>query len=143
ARHSWARARRLEPHPGRQLCGEGAARDGGRRALVRRPSGARRAAPGHRHHAGRARHLARRDGDGLEPRACARSPRAQARREELTMTIEDALRLELTGLVPPLAVASIVRTLPEARFAQTGTLDIVRAYELHQVALQGVRLFTT
>jgi anti-sigma regulatory factor (Ser/Thr protein kinase) len=57
------------------------------------------------------------------------------------MTIEDALRLELSSFVSPLAVTSIVRTLPEGRFAQPGTLDMVRAYELHQVALHGVRLF--
>jgi serine/threonine-protein kinase RsbT len=57
------------------------------------------------------------------------------------MTIEDALRQELSTFVSALAVNSIVRTLPEARFAPPGTVDVVRAYELHQVALHGVRLF--
>jgi anti-sigma regulatory factor (Ser/Thr protein kinase) len=57
------------------------------------------------------------------------------------MTIEEALRNELISFVSPLAMASIVRTLPESRCALAGTLDVVRAHELLAVSLQGVRLF--
>src|SRR5262245_35915531 len=57
-------------------------------------------------------------------------------------SIEDALRSELKTLVPPLAVPSIVRTLPASCRAEPGTLDVVRAQELLGVAVAGVRLFS-
>jgi anti-sigma regulatory factor (Ser/Thr protein kinase) len=56
-------------------------------------------------------------------------------------SIEDALRSELKTLVPPQAVASIVRSLPNSAHAETGTLDLVRAQELLAMAVAGVQLF--
>jgi len=57
-------------------------------------------------------------------------------------TIEDALKAELTALMPPIFVASVVRSLPESRLAQAGTLDLARAHELLAATLTGVRLFS-
>jgi anti-sigma regulatory factor (Ser/Thr protein kinase) len=55
--------------------------------------------------------------------------------------IEDALQVALKGMVAPVALPGIVRSLPESRSAEVGTLDLVRAHELLAVCVSGARLF--
>jgi anti-sigma regulatory factor (Ser/Thr protein kinase) len=55
--------------------------------------------------------------------------------------IEDALHVALKGAVAPLALPGIVRSLPDWRSAEVGTLDLVRAHELMAVCVSGAKLF--